>query len=110
MKPEHARDYASEQADQAGREDDRSFQEMVDDEKPHYSERETKMCELIEYLYARIVLRPHRENATEQMRDIYNTPDKMRLALLEIQAHALSLSKIDDAMNQINDIATNALK
>lgn len=81
MTPEHARNDA---ADMAGREDDRCFQEVVEDIKPHLSEREMLMLELIELFFARSVSPNIRDHATEQMREIANVPDKMRRALMEI--------------------------
>ncbi len=108
MIPEHARDTAMEQADQAGREDDRSFQELFEDEAPHYSEREQKLLELCGYLFAHVP-RQYTDYATEQMRDIANTPDKMRLALLEVKNRTRD-SEYGTLLHFLNTTATNALK
>jgi len=92
--------------DSAAREDDRGFQEMVEAEKPYYSEREKLLMEMAEYMFAKMHFHA-REEATEQMRNIANTPDKMRLALMEIRDQTKQTGCVTGC---IHDIATNALK
>lgn len=96
-------------ANAAGRGDDRSFQEVADDLKPHFSEREVLLLELVEYMFTKMHFNG-REHTTELMRELANVPDKQRLALMEIQAKSSSLAGVDDLLIEIHNLATNALK